>query len=155
MPDIGDSYLRNMTAFNKNYRKYCLNAVKAYHFTPGEVDVMTFLANNPQMNTAAAISQFKNISKPLVCKSVDSLIQKGYLTSETDSVDRRISRLYLTEKSTDIADTLRLCRQTFFAQLMAGITEEELRIFETVMGKMQINLANYTNNLEERRALNE
>jgi len=146
MTNPGDSYLRNMAAFNKNYRKYCQHAVRQYHFTPGEVDVMTFLSNNPEMNTAAAISQFKNISKPLVCKSVDALIQKGYLTSATDETDRRILRLHMTDAAQDIAVILRSCRQSFFAQLIDGITPEELSFFESIINKMQSNLVHYADN---------
>lgn len=136
----GDNYFRSMQYFHKTYRKFCQQAVEEYHFTPGEVDVMTFLSNNPCMNTAADICRFKNISKPLVCRSVDTLAKRGLLHPVTDEHDRRVIHLHLTVKADHISRRLQQCRTDFFRQLMDGITAEQLAAFETVLNRMQENL---------------
>ncbi len=136
----GDSYFRTTVYFHKTYRKFCQNAVKEYHFTPGEIDVMTFLSNNPGMDTAAQISHCKNISKPLVCRSADTLTKKGFLCPVTDGEDRRIIHLHLTEQSAEAARRLRWCRNEFFRRLVEGIPPEKLSAVGDVMSRMQDNL---------------
>ena len=98
-----DVDFRNISRCHKAYRKYCQSQVAAYGFTPGEVDVLTVLSNNPQIDTAADISQFRNISKALVCRSVDALVRQGFLLSAPDERDRRLQHLSLTEEAAPIA----------------------------------------------------
>ena len=101
-----DVDFRNISRCHKAYRKYCQSQVAAYGFTPGEVDVLTVLSNNPQIDTAADISQFRNISKALVCRSVDALVRQGFLLSAPDERDRRLQHLSLTEEAAPIAAAL-------------------------------------------------
>ena len=140
MNENGDNYFRSMQYFHKTYRKFCQQAVEEYHFTPGEVDVMAFLSNNPGMNTAADICRFKNISKPLVCRSVEALARDGFLHPVTDERDRRVIHLHLTAKADQISGRLRRCRADFFRQLMDGISAEQFAAFEAVLYRMQENL---------------
>ena len=43
------------------------------------MNLLIFLSNNPHMDTAKVLTVTLGVSKSLVCRSVDSLMQKGYL----------------------------------------------------------------------------
>ncbi len=135
-----DVDFRNISRCHKAYRKYCQSQVAAYGFTPGEVDVLTVLSNNPQIDTAADISQFRNISKALVCRSVDALVRQGFLLSAPDEKDRRLQHLSLTEEAAPIAAALQECRRTFIEKLTEHISPEDMDRFQSVLAQMAKNV---------------
>lgn len=60
-----------------------------------EIDILLFLANNQPYDTSRDIVEYRALSKSHVCKSVDSLLRKGYLKGEQDQRDRRLIHLKL------------------------------------------------------------
>ncbi len=92
--------------YREAYSKYCCRAIIKEPFSPNEMNLLIFLSNNPHMDTAKVLTVTLGVSKSLVCRSVDSLMQKGYLRGEVDSRDHRITHLILTEKAAPIIQTL-------------------------------------------------
>lgn len=68
--------------------------------------VIMYLTRHPGANQRN-IAEFADITTSAVNQTVKSMIAEGYLQKETDSNDKRHSRLYLTEKSKAVAQTLR------------------------------------------------
>ncbi len=148
VPDIlsGDNFLSIYFKSVKEYKKICSRAVAEYNFMPNEIEVLMFLTNNKGRNTAKEISLYKGISKSLVCKSVDSLVRRGFLFRKTDESDKRIDRLFLTESALDIAEKLQENKMEFIASIARDIPAEELVIFKKVLDKMLSNLEYNQNN---------
>ena len=71
------------------YRAYCQPVCKTYGLSPTAFDVMMFLANNPECNTARDICRIRGIKSGIASVTVEQLIGRGYLTRETDGKDRR------------------------------------------------------------------
>ena len=142
MNNIQEGYFMHFAKVNKVYRKMCYQAVEEYHFTPNEIEVMMFLSNNPGLDSASDIAFYKNISKGLVAKSVDSLCGKGFLETRKDTKDRRLIHLILTGQSTDIVKRLQKCRKDFISALQTGIPEDDLDAMNRVMSLMSKNLDN-------------
>ena len=88
--------------YREAYSKYCCRAIIKEPFSPNEMNLLIFLSNNPHMDTAKVLTVTLGVSKSLVCRSVDSLMQKGYLRGEVDPRDHRITHLILTEKAAPI-----------------------------------------------------
>ena len=80
------------------------------------------------------------LSRSLVSKSVESLIQCGYLDGEPDSRDRRYFHLKLTEKAEQVLREMQKIRSNFWSMLQEGVTPEEMEQFLRVLGKMRHNL---------------
>ncbi|WP_077612247.1 MarR family winged helix-turn-helix transcriptional regulator [Clostridium sp. Marseille-P2415] len=127
---------------DKIYRKVCGKAVAEYDFTPNEILVLMFLSNNQELNSASDIAQCRNISKGLVAKSVESLCEKGYLTTGKDKKDRRLVHLYLTEKSQKVVARIKTCKQEFMEELHKGIPAEDLEALNRTAKVMNRNLEN-------------
>ncbi len=136
----GDGYFVRFAKMDRIYRKMCYEAVAEYQFTPNEIVVLMFLSNNAPLDTAKDIVHHRNISKSLVARSVESLCRQGFLSAETDQLDRRVVHLRLSERSRDIVDRLKACKEAFLARLMNGIAEEDLVILNRATEMMNANL---------------
>ena len=101
-----------------------------------------FLANNPGYDSASDIAHFRNISKGLVAKSVETLCERGYLRAGKDLKDRRPIHLSPTDKSDDIVARLRKCRQEFAGKLYAGVPQEDMEAMARTTKVINENLDN-------------
>ena len=74
-------------------------ATEKLSITHTEIEIIMFLFNNPDYDTAKDISELRKFPKSCVSKAVDDLIKKDYLESFIDISDRRILHLKLKEPS--------------------------------------------------------
>lgn len=135
-----EGYFSYVAKVDKIYRKLCDQAVAEYCFTPNEIVVMMFLSNNPGLDSASDIVHYRNISKGLIAKSVESLCEKGYLETGKDAKDRRLIHLHLTGKSHEIVRRLQKCRRSFIKQLQQGVAQEDLDAMARAISVMNVNL---------------
>lgn len=124
----------------KVHKKMCFEAVMEYHFTPNEILVLMFLSNNPDFDTAKDIAYYRNISKGLIAKSVESLAEQGFLILKKDEKDRRKIHLILSEKSQAVVEHIREISKDFQEQLLEGVPEEYLEILDKTSSIMEKNL---------------
>lgn len=139
-----ESFFNALSKFIKEYRKISFKALDEYELTPSEIDVLMFLLNNaPELDTAKDISQYKGISKALVCRSVDSLSKKGLLSSVVDKSDRRIVHLALSDDASEIVYKLKKSKEIFGDMVMEGVNEEDIKIFMRVINTMLDNVSRF------------
>lgn len=105
-------------------------------FSPNELDLMLFLSNNPSINTSSQLCTCLNVSKALICRSVDSLTAGGYLSSTPDPRDRRVQHLSLTESALPVIEKIRSIRTDLDADILRGIPREELIQVQQTMQKI-------------------
>ena len=77
--------------------------MEQYGMTAIEVDVMLFLANNPQFDTAAEIVSVRRIAKSHVSMAVSKLTARGFLKKLRDEKDRKKIHLRITENASPMA----------------------------------------------------
>lgn len=138
--DSGEMFAISAQKVRKVYEKMWRDTRKHWGLTQNEIDVLLFLDNHPQVDTAAGVASYCALSRSLVCKSVESLLSADYLTAQTDEHDRRFLRLKLTEKSREILKELGAQNQLFWNNLLAGVSDEERNSFLLILKKLRINL---------------
>ena len=97
-----------------------------------ELDILLFLANNPQFDTATDIVERRCISKAHVSQSVKSLEQRGYLERRYAGDNRRTIHLHLLEGAQAAVDAGRQAHARCLAVLLDGfseVEEEQLRSY--------------------------
>ena len=114
-------------------------ALREYNFTPNEVDVLLSLAEEPEYDTVSGISRRREISRSLVCRSVEDLAKRGYLIQEPDPVDHRYIHLKLSEKAAPAVQKLNEEQARLNQSFLKDIPETELNIFERVLAMMMKN----------------
>ncbi len=130
----------------KAYESFCQPVCKKFQLSQTSFDVLMFLANNPEYNTARDICEIRGIRTGIASVAVDFLVKNGYLQRQPDVSDRRIWRLVLTEKSNAIVQEGRQIQQEFGRQLTSGISEEEIAAYMQTAQKFKENILNINYN---------
>ena len=115
------------------------SVISSYKLSPNEIDLLVAL-DMGVYDTAKEIADNFEISKSLVCRSVDSLSKKGYIDTKKDEKDKRISHLILREEANPIVDALKENMKKTTEDLLLGIDKEELKIFSKVLNQMKNNM---------------
>lgn len=131
----------------KLYEKTMKTVCTAHALTMVETDIIAFLKNNPQKDTAADIVELRMLSKGAVSKGVEALIQKELIRRYPDTEDRRRLHLQLTDRSELILTDIERAQTEFWNTVYEGFSEEELEIHERLKTHMFENVRN----AEERR----
>ncbi len=113
----------------------------AFSLTRNEIDVLLFLSNNPEYDTARDVVELRALSKSHVCKSVDRLTRRGYLSGAQDRRDRRLIHLRILPAAGEAVAAARQAQQDFFLTLYRGVPPEDRRVLERVMRQIAANLS--------------
>lgn len=100
------------------YESFCIPLCKKYQLNQSDLDLILFIANNPMYNTAKDVCEIRGIRK-------------------NDIHDRRIQRLCLTEKCQPIIADGREMQTHFFTSITAGLTDEELKLYQKLSEKIR------------------
>lgn len=125
-----------MAAYKVAQKKVC----KAWNVPEVSLDILLFLANNPEYTTARDIVEVRSIKANLVSQHVDRMVREGYLCRKEVQGDRRKRDLSLTEKAMPIIEAGRRMQTDFFETLFHGISEGEKRAFFETMDIMSRNM---------------
>lgn len=107
-----------------------------YGLTLLEAKVLSFLHNNPEMNTAGDISEYRMLSKGNVSQAVESLIRRGYMGRTTDGADRRRVRLCLLPASVQIVERIDGEWKKFEERLFSDFSAEEIVYYDRSREKL-------------------
>lgn len=97
------------------------------------------------------IEQELNITKSVASNLVKRMVQNGLVELETSPSDKRAKFVHLTEKSRSQMKPIKSFFDRIDRSLLDGISEENLLIFEEVLGKLQANVEKIGGKNEETR----
>lgn len=75
------------------YSALCHSLCRELNLPQTAFDILLFLANNPECDTASDIVELRKIKANLVSVNVNRLVEEGYLHREPVPGDRRKTRL--------------------------------------------------------------
>lgn len=97
------------------------------------------------------IEQEFKITKSVASNLVKRMVQNGLVELEVNSSDKRAKFVHLTEKSRSQMKQIKSFFDRMNRSLLDGISEENLAIFEEVMGQLQANVEKIGGKNEETR----
>ena len=97
------------------------------------------------------IEQELNITKSVASNLVKRMVQNGLVELEASPSDKRAKFVHLTEKSRSQMKQVKSFFNLIDRSLLDGISEENLLIFEEVLGKLQANVEKIGGKNEETR----
>ena len=97
------------------------------------------------------IEQEFNITKSVASNLVKRMVQNGLVELEVSPSDKRAKFVHLTEKSRSQMKQIESFFDRMNRSLLDGISEENLAIFEEVMGQLQANVEKIGGKNEETR----
>ena len=136
------NYFDTMARAQKGYARLLEPICKKWDLTRNELDVILFLANNPEFDRAADIVNHRGLAMSHVSMSVNSLESRGLLDRIPDPSDRRTVHLHLTEKAREITDVGCRVQRQFMDYLHQGVTEEQLELMRLFAERVYENIKN-------------
>ena len=122
------NYFDTMARAQKGYARLLEPICKKWNLTRNELDVILFLANNPDYDRAVDIVNHRGLAKSHVSMSVTNLERLGLVERVPDPTDRRTIHLKLTEKAKEITECGCRVQQQFMDYLHQGVTQEQMEM---------------------------
>ena len=122
------------------YEKLCRSAREKHGLSQTELDVLGFLGNNPGMDTARDVTQYRRIPKANVSQAVESLSRSGMLVSRRDENDRRLVRLELTANGREALGNIRAAQRAYERTLTEGFTDEDRKSYRMLGERVAENI---------------
>lgn len=122
------------------YNMLCKPLCQEWNLPQTALDILMFLANNPDRRTARDVVELRHIKANLVSVNVERLVQEGYLTRTDAPEDRRKVLLAVTEQAQPLIRRGRKVQESFFEQLFEGVSPEARGVFTEIIDRMGENL---------------
>ena len=125
-----------------SYEAFCSPLCKDMNVNQTAFDIIMFLANNPEYNTAKDITNKRGIKPNLVSFTVEKLVKDGFITRKEVPGDRRKIGLICTDKAQDIIAQGHDIQSRFISSLLKDIDKEDLDVLEHGISKIKNNMEN-------------
>lgn len=110
-----------------------------------EYDILMFLYNNPQYNTAADIVKVRKSTKSHVSTSLKLLDKKGLVERKQSKDNKKHIEILLLDSAQEIVQVGRNVQKEFVKNMFRGLTEEEMVMCRTIFSKICNNAENCLN----------
>lgn len=115
-----------------------------YELTQMEYDILMFLYNNPQNNTAAEIVKIRKSTKSHVSTSLKNLENKKLIERKQSEENKKHVEIFLLDKAELIVEEGINAQKQFAQNVLSGLTEEEkdmcLRVFNKISNNAEEHL---------------
>lgn len=118
----------------------CADVMEKYGLRRVDTEVISYLYNNQDRNTAVDIGRFLNRNKGYISQVVDRLCKEEYIVAVPDLTDRRYVHYVVCPKSKEVAEDVQKVWDEFARELFDGISEEERETFRNVAAKLRDNM---------------
>jgi DNA-binding MarR family transcriptional regulator len=85
------------------------------------------------VKSVSDLAEVKQISRPAISQAVEMLVEKGYISRQSNPQDRRYIELTLTADGSALLDTIFDKNRLWMAEKLANLSPAELQIIQTGM----------------------
>ena len=136
-------------AYAKHIYSHIMNPVcEKYSLKRTELDILLFLANNPQYDTAADIVEQRFPVKSHVSSSLKSLEERGFISKFYKGGNRKTVHIRLNPEAEPIISDGRDAQKEFGSVLTDGISESDKKIIKSILRKISENSEKYLREIE-------
>ena len=125
-----------------------------YELTQMEYDILMFLYNNPQHNTAAEIVKVRKSTKSHVSTSLKKLENKGLVERIQSKDNKKHIEIVMLDKAELIVEAGINAQKQFAQNVLSGLTEEQklmcINVFDKICNNAEEHLREYKENTNER-----
>ncbi|MDD3346541.1 MarR family winged helix-turn-helix transcriptional regulator [Oscillibacter sp.] len=135
MPISYTQMLQFYQQFGKFYTRQFDPLLEQAGLSMKDVNVLLFLANNPEYDTARDVTLFRGLSKSQVSQAVEFLVSRGLLSRVPDRADRRIVHLTLTDAARPLVAEAQRIQNACGERLLSGFSPEEIGQLDMLLEK--------------------
>ena len=129
------SFMLNLSILYRNTQKYYDHVLAQYDMGSGQLIFLLYI-NEHKGVTMQDVTNATQVDKGTTTKSIQRLIDQGYIQARQDENDKRVKRLYTTDKVADVVNSIyeyrNKCR-TILAE------DTDFSVFEILLDKVAHN----------------
>lgn len=125
---------------SRAYNAMCKPLCKELELSQTAFDILMFLGNNPNYNTAGEIVEIRRIKANLVSVNVERLVREGYLLRQQVEGDRRKTGLICTDKAKPIIERGRKLQKAFTERMFLNMDDDLRKAFSEATDIIENNL---------------
>ena len=107
---------------------------------PMAIDILMFIANNPENGTAGYICRCRGLKSGIVSVHIDRLVNEGLLLRQSVPGDRRKNRLICTAEASSVIEKGRKLQISFAQKLLTGISDADIEVFHRCLTVLSSNI---------------
>ena len=139
MTPITDS-IRMIFRHGMDYRNACMEPMG---LSGRHARYLSIICHQPGISQDSLTQQI-GINKSSTARQVALLEEGGFITRTACPKDKRVTRLYPTEKSLSLLPRIAAMQDAWELHLTAGLTPEELETVTALLAQMQANAKTWT-----------
>lgn len=143
-------------SLGKRFYRSCFDVVcKKYSLSRTELDILIFLYENPDCNTAKDITEKRGIAKSNVSTAIRNLTEQNYIEGYYEGENRRSIYLRMLDRCKPLLNDINKIRQEFDSAVFDGFNEDEMAMITSFFYRLTDNITKarkeYSNksNMEE------
>lgn len=125
---------------SKLYNRLFAPLLAKYGLAQTEADILLFLANNPEYDTAHDIVEQRHLAKSHISAGVEVLAARGLLERCQHEGNRKTIHLRLTKAAAPIIKEGRSLQRRYGRLLFAGLSSEEVRQLMRLLDRVAQNV---------------
>lgn len=126
---------------NKQIKKRFDEDLQEYDLTLSQSRVLFFLGFRKEEKTSLKdIEEHLQVTHPTVVGIVKRLEEKGFVITESDSVDRRVKLVFITEKTKGMIQNIDKRGKMMDKKLLKGFSDQEIRELRRMLSIIEHNL---------------
>lgn len=130
-----------VSSIHRRLQAYINEKLKVYQIGSAQLQYLLVISQNEGLNQMELSNRLK-IGKATITKGVNALAKQGFLIKEKDLLDKRIFRIYLTQKGKDIIPIMEEIYQDIQSRLLEGVPKQEYDIVLNLLHKVNKNITN-------------
>lgn len=119
------SFFTRSRGLGKLYSRMFAPLLEEWGLTQTEADILLFLANNPEYDTAKDMVEKRHLAKSHISVGIDALVSRGLLERFWREGNRKTIHLRLTPQADPVIQAGRTLQARYGSILFAGFTQEE------------------------------
>lgn len=149
--------LQNVIVLNRTIRRTCMHfwdehktitryyemkmsgVCEKYQLRQMEYDILMFIYNNPEYNTAADIVRIRKSTKSHVSTSLKVLENRGLIERRVDPTNKKRVTIHLLQLANEVIEDGKWAQKEFAQDMFEGLSEEEIKVFMHIFQKVYNN----------------
>lgn len=133
-------FFNNANKTIEAYHRVLQPLCKESNIPPLALDILLYVANNPENATAKEMCKFRGFKPGIVSVYVEKMAGEGLLERKSDSADRRKSVLSVTEKALPIVARGQEMQKKFGERLLRGLTDGDIAAMRKAFSVIECNV---------------
>lgn len=106
-----------------------------------EIDILGFLNNYPELDTASDIVNMRSLAKSNVSQALEWLEAKDYIVTAKDTIDKRKIHIKLTDEARRITSRIEKMQDKYMDTILKNFSYEDKVKFKHFITKINENLS--------------